>query len=82
MNFGRSIEIVFNTAEILEAEDRYELAHENDEYARERMIEAERANFSGLHLANKTRWNSDLKMARSQLQIVRMHYLIFFNSTE
>lgn len=52
----------------MEAEARYDLADENNEYFRESFQNVENSHFSGLSLSNKTRWNSDLKMGKSQLK--------------
>lgn len=48
--------------EIFEAEGRYLLAEEGDDFG------AREANFTGLRAMNATRWNSVIKMGRSHLK--------------
>lgn len=64
------LSIIFsnNEDQILEAEDRYELADECAELFRESFNSAENSQFSGLSASNKTRWNSDAKMGKSCLK--------------
>lgn len=54
--------------EILEAEGRYDLADECDDFFRQTISSAENSRFSGLGASNKTRWNSDAMMGKSYLK--------------
>lgn len=56
------------TDEILEAEGRYDLSDECEEFFRQSIQDAENSRFSGLCASNTTRWNSDSKMGKSYLK--------------
>lgn len=52
----------------MEAEDRYDLSDECNDFFRQSIDSAENSRFAGISASNKTRWNSDAKMGKSHLQ--------------
>lgn len=67
---------ILQTDAILEAENQYDLAEECNEFFREAIENVENAGFSGLSANNKTRWNSDSKMAQSRIKNKGRHSVL------